>query len=429
MSDFVQIGIPPLRQSYESPMSCPTGYVHSVIKRKGKPGSIESVRGVQFHRVMSQYASWCAAKGISQDLIAFDRFAQGVGPQAERLLSGIRESYTVDWQHFLSAELPMSLDANFNPTDVSMAIDICEDSEEDAIYQGTLDTLFLFRDDSAAVIDDFKTHVKPFDPQETLQSKMYVLFVFQHFPWVQSVKFRLVFTRYKNLTREVVYHRSDVRTLMEIVKARRLLQEAIHADYNSGRDLDVISGSHCNWCPLLSNRECPIGQWNENMQMTPVEWMKWDLWNSAFSRVNKARMKDRVQSTGKPIIIRDYNGKTYRYGAEDKETNVYPLFEATADGIVIDKDGNPSMPVVSLLMQYAEIPDNADDLSWLGKLVISSTKLESYLKAKKRVFLHQVISDQAEKVTKVRMKVSKPLDTEDIEEEIDDNDFEEDEEF
>lgn len=427
MPDLVQIGIPPLRQSYESPMSCPTGYVHSVIKREGKPGSIESVRGVQFHRVMSQYASWCAAKGIAQDLAAFDRFAQGVGPQAERLLAGLRDGYTVDQQHLFATELSMSLDANMRPTSVSMEVDSCEDSEEEPVYQGTLDTLYLFMDDAAALIDDFKTHVKPYNPDETLQAKMYPLFVFQHFPWVQSVKFRLVFTRYRNLSREVVYHRSDLRTLMDIVKARRSLQEAIHAEYNAGRDLDVISGSHCGWCPLLSNRECPIGEWNENMQMTPEDWLKWDLWNSAFSRVNHARMKDRVQNTGKPIIIRDYNGKAYRYGAEDKESSVYPLFEATADGIVIDKDGNPSMPVVSLIMDYADMEENADDLAWLGKLVISSTKLESYLKAKKRVHLHQAITDAAEKITKVKMKVSKPLDAEELDDEFDDDDMEEEE--
>ena len=74
------------------------------------------------------------------------------------------------------------------------------------------------------------------------------------------------------------------------------------------------------------------------------------------------------------------------------------------------------------------MPDNEEDRVWLGKLTISSTKLESYLKANKRVYLHQAVSDTAEKVTKVRLKVSKPLDAVDLPEDADEE-FEDEEEF
>jgi len=64
---------------------------------------------------------------------------------------------------------------------------------------------------------------------------------------------------------------------------------------------------------------------------------------------------------------------------------------------------------VSMLLDPTLVP--LDDREWLNKLVISSTKIESPLKAKKRVLAHQAITDKAEKVTKATLKVSKPLDT------------------
>jgi hypothetical protein len=45
-----------------------------------------------------------------------------------------------------------------------------------------------------------------------------------------------------------------------------------------------------------------------------------------------------------------------------------------------------------------------DDRDWLGKLVISSTKMEGPLKTKKRVLAHQVITDAADKVPKVKFQ-------------------------
>ena len=65
------------------------------------------------------------------------------------------------------------------------------------------------------------------------------------------------------------------------------------------------------------------------------------------------------------------------------------------------------MPIVSLLLDKTLVPP--DDREWLGKLVISSTKLDSPLKSKKRVLAHQVITDAAEKVPKVRFE-AKPID-------------------
>lgn len=424
--------VPPLRQSTELVMGCPKFYVVSVIQKQKQPGGLESARGTQVHRVLGQYASWCATKDVKQDLTAFDHLAKGVGPQAERILSGLRDSYVVDSAHLLGTEVSMALDEQYQPTNVSLTLEeFCEDSGLPSCYEGTLDALYLFRNERRIDIDDAKSHAKPFDPNDTLQGKMYSLFCFQHFSWVQEIRFRLVFVRYRNLTRQITYHRSDIPMLIEVISAARARQEMIHKDYAVHKETEAIPGAHCCYCPLLSNRNCPIAEFNPQMQLTPEDWLKWDLWNQAFSRVNKARMKDRVQSTGRPIVLRDYNGKKYVYGPEDKETTVYPLFQATADGIVVDGDGNPAMPIVSLLMDYWSDETNADDREWLGKLLISSSKLESYLSANKRVHVHQAIQDTADKITRVKMKVSNPADAVDLsnDELYDEEEWNDEEEF
>jgi hypothetical protein len=94
--------------------------------------------------------------------------------------------------------------------------------------------------------------------------------------------------------------------------------------------------------------------------------------------------------------------------------------------ICTDRKVVPILPIVDELMSYAE--GNVKDTDWFGKLVISSTELNSKLGAKKRSFVDQLIQDKADKVTKVKMKVSKPLDS--LPEEFDeDGDNEFDEEF
>ena len=88
------------------------------------------------------------------------------------------------------------------------------------------------------------------------------------------------------------------------------------------------------------------------------------------------------------------------------------------------------MPIVSLLMDYAH--STPDDTAWMGKLVISSTKLNSYLGTKKRAFLDQACQDTADKVTKATLKVSKPLDSvpdDELEEESEEGEWGEDTEF
>ena len=136
--------------------------------------------------------------------------------------------------------------------------------------------------------------------------------------------------------------------------------------------------------------------------------------------VNNQVLKDHVQGTGRKIILRDYMGKSYVYGPKEKESNVYPLFKASpAGGFLRDHNGFPIMPIVDLLLE--QVKGDPDDSVWMTKLVISGTKLDSYLKAKSRAVLHQAIEDQADKITKVKMEISKPLDVIEPDDEFDED--------
>ena len=143
-----------------------------------------------------------------------------------------------------------------------------------------------------------------------------------------------------------------------------------------------------------------------------------------FSRINNARMKARVEATGRPILIRDYNGKAYKYGPEESEGTSYPLFQMDADGRNLGRDdqGRILMPIVDRLLDWVLDEENGDpkDAFWYGNLEIGATELNGKLKATKRAILHQSIVDLAVPVPKVKFKVSKPLETIEDEEPEDD---------
>lgn len=483
-TELVQIiasPIPPFHQSSSLLTSCPTFYCESVIKGNKMPGGMESARGNEVHRTGASYVAYCAMKQVPMDLDAFDNLSKGAGPVAAKILSGMRESFKVDFEHIIATELPMSLDENFLPTEVVESLEgICSDSGLPAHYSGTLDALYGFREELRAEIVDLKTHPHPFDPDDTLQAKTYTVFVFAHFPWVQTVTFTLVFCRYKNVTRSVTYTRQDLPELIDALKSARERQKMIHADYDAGKELETIAGNHCIYCPLLIKNslatdeirkniddnslsdgdfralvrgvldpakysDCPIGKYNPHMNLPPEQRLNFNLFYGNFSKANNKAMKEYVQESGRNIVLRDYNGKAYNYGPKPSEAEVYPLFKATAEGIAaqclqcgctlenIPHEGKcpscgggfvkPIMPIVDLIETYAQMSEG--DTSWMGNLAISSTSFGSYLKKKDRVILHQGITDTTEKVTKVKMQVSKPLDT------LPDSEFdaEEDEEF
>lgn len=432
MSDLVRIDasvVPPTHQSTELLMGCKKNYVTQVIEGRKSPGGVESVRGREIHHVMSLYLSHCARVGVATDLDAFDRFAIGAGVLASKILVGIRDSYLCDYEHLFATELKMRLDEEFRPTHLELELEgVCFDSENAVAYEGTLDGLCIYREENRIEIPDFKSHPRPYnpdDPDKSMQGKEYSLFCFQHFTWVQEVKFRLHFVRFRNLFREVIYKREDVPALIDAVRSLRNRQKAIHEDYMDGLDIEATGNDGCFYCPLLAGLECPIAQENPAAMMKPEEWVSASLFYSAYATVNRNRMKAYVQATGRKIILKDYNGRAYSYGPVEKKGHVYPLFAASPQGgLLRDHRGTPILPIIDLLLEHVKM--DPDDVEWLTKLSISGTKLESYLKAKSRAITHQAITDTADEVTKVTLKVSKPLDVEDIQDEFEDEDeFEE----
>ncbi len=417
--------VPALRQSTQEVMSCPRFYVETFIKGNKSPSGIDSARGTEVHRTMALYLSHCTQKQVPSDLEAFDQFSRGAGPQAAKILTGLRDSFTVDYEHLLATEVQMFLDEDFRPTNISPELgETAHDSGKPAAYEGTLDGLYLFPQEVTIQNDDFKSHVRPFDPEDKPQGKQYAVFIFQHFPWVMKVRFRLIFVRYRNLVREVTYDRSDLPVLIDALRSARARQMVLHENHAAGADIEAIPGAQCQYCPLLANRSCPIAEFNYEMQLTPEDRVKFLLWYSAFNRVNSGVLKDYVNASGRNVILRDYNGKIYKYGPVESESKTYPLFKQSAQGgIVRDHHGTPILPIIDLLLDY--IASAPDDTEWLPKLSISGTKLNSYLKAKSRVNIHQSITDEANKITKVSLKVSKPLDVleEEDDEQDDDNEF------
>jgi hypothetical protein len=426
--NLVQIKpVPPWHQSTEFLTSCPVLYVESVIRGNPQPGGMDSARGRQVHETAATYIAQCALRGVAVDLALFDELAAGAGPLAARILSGMRDSFQVDYEHVIATELTLSLDSKGRPTDVSEVIaGAVEDSEQEPVVVGTLDGLYSFPERDEMRIDDFKTHPRPFDPADKLQSKTYALLTFLHFPWVKKINFRLIFVRYKNVTREVEFTRDQLPELAAAIKAGRDRQKRIHSDYEAGRDIEAIAGNHCFYCPLLSNAKCPIAQYNPHEQLTPQQRLNFNLWYSQFSRANNKAMKEYVQEKGRPIILKDYNGKSYIYGPTEKETEVYPVFSFNADGMEVIEGYRPVLPIIDLLYDYAA--DNPGDVAWMKNVVISSTSLKKYLKTNKRSFLDQAVEDTADKVSKVSLRVSKPLDAipddeEDFDEVEDDDDL------
>src|ERR1700722_2616733 len=258
-------------------MGCKKNYVAQIIERRKSPGGVESLRGREIHHVMSLYMSHCARRGVGSDLVAFDQFAIGAGVIASKILVGIRDNFQVDFAHLYATEIKMRMDEDFRPTMLEPELEgVCRDSGEASGYEGTLDGLFVFREEERIEILDFKSHPRPYSPDEpdkSMQGKEYSLFCFQHFSWLKEVKFTLSFVRFRGCVREVVYKREDVPSLIEAVRSLRNRQKRIHDEYMSGKDIEATGNDGCFYCPLLAGLECPIAQENPANMGKPEDWV------------------------------------------------------------------------------------------------------------------------------------------------------------
>jgi hypothetical protein len=420
MSDLVHITpevIPPTRQSHEIMTSCPVNYATQVIEHRQMPGGMDAARGTDIHDVSAKYQNHCALKEVKMDLEAFDRLAKGAGAEASRILSGIRDNWQIDYAHLLVTECKMALDGQFRPTHVQEALrSVCSDSGEPAEYEGTPDAIYVYRDEKRVYIPDLKSHARAFDPDDTLQAKMYSIFCFQHFDWAETITFELIFCRYKNLRRSVTFTRKDIPMLVEAVKSQRSRQIAIHVDYAAGNALQAISGKQCRYCTRSTDLTCPIASMNDYIKVKPEDGLRYILWYGDFAAKMKRLLAEYVDATGRDIILRDYNGKIVKYGPVPSESSLYPIFVRKDKSILRDPHGDPIMPIIGEILEW--IKEEPLDADWVPKLLISSTELNKPLGANKRAILDQRIQDLAIKVSKPQLKITYPK-------ELDEGDYEE----
>lgn len=377
MGDLEPI-IPVLRQSLVEVMSCPKSYETQVIESRTMPSGLQSARGTEIHKVMSLYVRHCWQRKVPADWEAFDRIALGVGVEAAEILDGMRDSYLVDFEHVYDTELKLAW----------------------ASYEGTLDVL-LFPTPGKAEIKDYKSHPRPFDCEKTFQAKFYPLLVFLAFPEVEEVEFEYVFVRYSHCTRSVTYTRSDVPKLRQIAESARKRQREIHERYLLDEPNPAYPGRHCQYCPLLQSlTACPISEFNPQAQPSLEERARFAVWLGEVKKVNDQVLHDAVDATGQPVRFSDANGRVTEIGYNPHESFIFPAVD-------------------TMLAINDYIEATPDDAEWVSKLVLGASKLKQYLKAKKRSFLHQHITDSvAVPVSKPKFEISHPVeqieDTEEV---------------
>lgn len=369
MSELIQV-IPALRQSHVEIAACPRAYVAIVIDGHEQPDSIPSERGSEIHHVMSQYVSHCAAAKVESDWVYFNKLTVAAGPVAGPILDNLRNIFRVDWKRVYGTEVTLALDEDFNPAYFTMKeggemyelerIPGVVYSEKPAAHIGTLDVILLTEDMQHGKIPDYKSHPAPFEA-DTFQSTLYPFMLLKHFPTLQDVKFELNFVRYTGSLRAVSWTRDEMPAMQAEISRARQRQIATHEHPDKALALPCKT---CTYCPLGKAMTCPIGEWNEYLTMTPQQRLIWKEWLRRMAAFNSPLLKQFAEVNGN-ISYTDGNGKVYEYGEMPVAHTRYPLDDTS----------------IRLLAEYAiATGENLLD----GRLNISSTKLKSLLKTKKR---------------------------------------------
>lgn len=385
--------IPPLSQSRYEQMACPEQYALVQIDGVKTPPSNPSNRGTEVHGVLAPYQLYCGKHEVNSDWGEFDRLTEATGSEAADILNGMRDNYTVDWEHLLGVEhwlgLKEDLSANVCMKGSPMA--------QKTAYEGTLDGLYFtdldIGSDTATkvYIPDFKSHWRPFDA-DTFQSKLYPFLVFQHYETIEEVTFELIFTRFKNARRSVTYTRENLPALAAEIERARKRQIAIHDkvgyplvpvpdgkknEYWAGDrvPMDAIPGAHCTYCPHLAKGTCPLGEANPYGSMTLEDRLKHVVQIDAARKFHLGIIKDYVDNSLLPVSFEDGSGNKYEAAFRAQESSGY----------------FPLLLTVAMLMEYAEV--NPDDKTLFNRLRVGSSQLKPKLKAKKRVDLDQRLRD------------------------------------
>jgi len=397
--------IPPLSQSLVELGSCPESYVFQIIQGNRQPDSLQSDRGTEIHHVMSEYVRHCVARKVPVDFDAFDKLSAAAGPEAGPILDNMRDTFVVKWQNVLATEVRLRLDSDLNPTlrelywsgdpGQECFIDYPEDemvgvsySQQPAAHAGTLDVIEINDDATEAVIPDYKSHPRPFEP-DTYQSKLYPFILMKHIPTVRKVTFRLVFVRYGGaVTREVAWTRDDMPALAIEIRRARERQLALEA----AGEGPALPGSHCQYCPKITQPTlCSIAEFNPQINTPMDERLKFTIWADEQAKVSRTVMKDYVDASGKPVVTLDANGEPTEFGIQPTESKVYPLDRTS---------------IQLLESHFAVSPKD----SWeTMKLRISSTTLKPKLKAKMRAGLAEAFDNSVvEMEVKPKFAIRKP---------------------
>ena len=422
--------IPPLSQTLAGQMACEYGYAigHTDLVQIGglkTPNTEASCRGTDIHAVLAPYAMHCAQKRVPADFLYLDSLTSSLGDEAATILESCRDNITIDWQNLFAVEVLCGLDKDFYPTwgrdhdgkrqPVSPVWGFdagVEGGFKDPSYCGTLDVIYLMPGGKVARITDWKSHPRPFEA-DTMQGKLYSLFLFMHLPELQEVEFGLRFVRYANITKTHKYFRSDVPQMMEDVRRTRNRQLEIHAKVEEGGELRCHGGSYCTYCPCVLDPigiPCPNGKLNP-MLKSPAEMLNWMLSTEVQLRQVKQALGQFVDGTGEAVVTTDANGKHYLYGPKEKEKVTYPIFEGS-----LEEGFN--MPIVDALLDWVRA--NPKDLvprkgsqPWFNNLQIGATKLNSYLKTNKREILHNKIRDLATVEKVIQLGITRDAEVDD----------------
>jgi hypothetical protein len=373
-------------------MSCPRSYVTQAIAGRRLPGNLASWRGTEVHHVLAEYAWHCKARQVPADWAAFDTLAATVSNDAADVLLVQRDYMQVDYQHLVFTELTLYLDEDFQP--------VYEDEPgvvpEGAVYKGTLDAGYR-HSEIAFLIEDYKSHPQPFEP-DTMQGLLYPVLVMQHKPELEAVTFRLRFVRYRNLTREITWTRSDLPNMMAELRRARARQQSLHDAYDRGDDaiLPALPNPMCHYCPLLVNGGCPVADENPYKQ-APTDLLFELRWLDERRTQVRTLLKDAEQTGGRAIVVADANGNEMSFGTAPSDSEEYPA-----------KD---------ILAKCSDWAAATNDWPLVDGLLIRSTSIKPKLKAKKRAALAQEIREQG--LTRTRTKTQTKLRMRNIGEEQD----------
>lgn len=371
MNATTALAIPPLSQSLQTKMACPHLYHASEITKAPDHDTVFSIRGTQIHEVVKTYIKHLVNSRQPIDLGRFDELiaAPELGEEAGEILGKVRDSLTIDPERVLAVEQRLHLSHDLLPVYDDDLYD-CNGGIPVA-FAGTPD-LLTNPDPATVIIDDWKSYIALCDP-DTFQARFYSLLVFQHYPDVHAVVFRLQFVRY-GVTREIEFTREkDLPGLRKMALATRSRQTALHSIVID-ETTPAIPGSHCVYCPLLTST-CPIKGSNPYAEQTPQQRLAFSVWARQALRTNDAVLRDFAKA--EPIGYQDANGVAYRAAYELTEKARYPLTETA--------------PVIDYWKRsYGE------DLA--PKLFVGSTELKSLARAKMRSALWNML--EAAKITK-----------------------------